>query len=222
MSTRPIPLLGDVSLEYVQRIEHSLEAGFSATRIAGLEGELQQRSGRPSHQVRIIGLLIGENARASLGALQTAAQTGEELTFAADITSALDLEKVVIRSFQAQELAGQPGRIHYQLELVESPPLPPPAEISGFGGLDDFGLGDLGIDPAILGDIEDLASEVAGAVDQALGAVESLSALANLAASGGLDFAGVLGPLDSAATGVQDIVTEFQTATRALGELFSS
>jgi hypothetical protein len=222
VSPRPIPLLGDISLEYIQRIEHAIDAGFSSTRIAGLAGQLQQRSGRPSHQVTIEGVLIGVSAREALGTLQTASQTGEELTFAADITSALNLEKVVIRSFQAQEVAGQPDRIHYLLELVESPPLPAPAEVSGFGGLDDFGLGDLGIDPGVLGDIEDLAGELAGAVDQALGAVEALGALASLAASGGLDFAGVLQPLDSAGSKVQDVATQFQSATRALGGLFSS
>jgi hypothetical protein len=220
--SRPIPLLGDISLEYVQRIEHALDGGFSATRIPGLDGELQQRSGRPSHRVRIAGLLIGDAAREALGTLQAAAQTGEELTFAADIASALDLEKVVIRSFHAREAAGQPGRIEYQLVLVESPPLPPPAEVSGFGGLDEFGLGALGLDAGVLGDIEALAGEVAGAVDQALGAVEALGALANLAASGGLDFAGVLDPLATATGGVQEVVGGFQQATRALGGLFSS
>lgn len=220
--SRPIPLLGDISLEYVQRIEHAFDAGFSATRIAGLEGELQQRSGRPSHRITIEGILIGESARDALATLQTASQTGEELTFAADISSALNLEKVVIQSFQAHESAGQPNRLHYLLELVESPPLPPPAEVSGFGGLDDFGLGDLGIDPGVLGDMADLAGEVAGAVDQALDAVEALGALANLAASGGLDFEGILEPLDSAGSRVGEVATQFQSATRTLGGLFSS
>jgi hypothetical protein len=219
--SRPIPLLGDISLEYVQRIEHSLDAGFVSTRIPGLEGELQQRSGRPSHRLRIAGFLIGDSARDNLGTLQGAAQTGEELTFAADISSALDLQKVVIKSFAAHETAGTPNRIEYQIELVESPPLPPPAEVSGFGGLDGFGLGDLGIDPGVLGDIQDLAGDVAAAVDQAMGAVEALGALANLAASGGLDFQGVLDPLSTATDNLGTITQEFQTATRALGGLFS-
>jgi hypothetical protein len=222
MSTRPIPLLGDISLEYVQRIEHSLDAGFTSTRIPGLDGELQQRSGRPSHRVRIAGLLIGENARDHLGTLQQAAQTGEELTFSADITSALDLQKVVIKTFAAHEAAGNPNRIEYQVELVESPPLPPPAEVSGFGGLDGFGLGDLGIDPGVLGDIASLAGDVASAVDQAMGAVEALGALASLAASGGLDFQGILDPLSSATSNLGSITRNFQSATRALGGLFSS
>lgn len=222
MSPRPIPLLGDISLEYVQRIEHALDAGFAATPIAGLDGELQQRLGRRSHVVRIAGLLLGDGARDALGTLQTAARSGEELTFAADITSALDLQRMVVRAFHAEEVAGLPGRIHYRVELVESPPLPPPAELGGFGGLDDFGLGDLGIDPGVLGDIQEIAGDVAGAVDQALGAVEALGALASLAASGGLDFAGILQPLEGATAGVQRLGTEFQRATRALGGVFAS
>jgi hypothetical protein len=220
--TRPIPLLGEISLQYVQHIEHSLDAGFASSRIAGLEGELQQRSGRPSHYIRIEGVLIGETTRDDLGTLQTAAQTGEELTFAADITSALDLQKVVIRSLQDFESAGRPNQIQYRLELAESPPLPPPAEVSGFGGLDEFGLGDLGIDTSMLGDLEDLAGDIASAAEQALGAVEALGALASLAASGGLDFGGMLEPLNTTVDNMRNVASSFQDATRSLGGLFSS
>jgi len=222
MSSRPIPLLGDISLSFVQQIEHALDAGFTGTRIAGLEGEVQQRSGRPSHHVSISGLLIGESAKDDLGKLQKAAQTGDELTFSADITSALDLQKVVIRSFQAAEQAGQPNRIAYQLQLVESPPLPPPAEIGGFGGLDDFGMGSLGIDGGVLGDIASAAGDVASVVDKAKGAVEAVSAIANIASSGGLSFSGVLDPMNKAVNGVKGITSGFQNAARALGGMFSS
>ena len=220
--TRPIPLLGDISLQYVQHIEHALDAGFVSSRIAGLEGELQQRSGRPSHNIRIEGVLIGDTTRDDLGTLQTAAQTGEELTFAADITSALDLQKVVIRSLHDYENAGRANQVHYRIELSESPPLPPPAEVSGFGGLDDFGLGDLGIDTGVLGDIADMAGDVAAAAEQALGAIETLSSLADLVASGGLDFGGMLEPLNNTVENMQGVATSFQEATRTLGGLFSS
>ncbi|HEX6047173.1 MAG TPA: hypothetical protein VFZ22_21975 [Pyrinomonadaceae bacterium] len=223
--TRPIPLLGDISLQYVQQIEHSLDAGFVPSRIAGLEGELQQRSGRPSHHIHIEGVLIGDTTRDDLGTLQTAAQTGEELTFAADITSALDLQKVVIRSLQDYESAGRPNQIHYRIELAESPPLPPPAEVSGFGdfgGLDDFGLGDLGIDTDMLGDLADMAGDIASAAEQAMGAIDALSSLASLAASGGLDFGGMLEPLNNTVDNMRDIGSNFQSATRTLGGLFSS
>jgi len=220
--SRPIPLLGDISLEYVQQIEHSLDAGFVSTRIPGLEGELQQRYGRPSHHVRIAGLLVGDSARDNLGTLQKAAQTGEELTFAADITSALDLQKVVIRSFNAREAAGNPARIEYHIELTESPALPPPAEIGGFGGLGGFGLGDMGFDPGILDDVASLADDVASAVDQATEALGALGALANLALSGGLDFQGIFDPLSGTAESVKSIAGNFDKATRELGGLFKS
>ncbi len=221
MSARPIPLLGDISLQFVQRMEHSLDAGFSAARISGLEGELQQRMGRLSHRICIEGVLFGDSAADDLGTLQKASQTGDEVTFAADITSALDLQRVVIRAFHAEEYAGRANQVRYHLELVESPPLPPPAELSGFGGLDDFGLGDLGIDPSILGDIEGLAGDIAAAADQALGAIETLGSLASLAASGGLDFGGIFDPLNNTVNNARNLGGSFQDAARALGGMFS-
>jgi len=108
------------------------------------------------------------------------------------------------------------------VELVESPPLPPPAEIGGFGGLGDFGLGDLGIDTGVLGDIASAAGDVASVVDKAKGAIEAVSAIANIAASGGLNFSGILDPMNKAVDGVKGITNGFQNAARSLGGVFSS
>ena len=216
---RPIPLLGDIALEFVQRMEHSLDGGFVATRISGLPGELQQRSGRPSHRIRIGGVLLGEKAAADLGKLQTAAETGAELTFAADIASALELQQVVITGFRAVELAGHTRRFSYALGLAESPPLPPPAELDTFGGLGDFGLGDLGFDTDVLGELEGIAGEVSGAVDAAMEAVDQLSALANL---DGLSLgAGVLEPVNASVSSLTGIAGKFKDAAHALTDAFS-
>ena len=219
---RPIPLLGDLSLEFVQRIEHSLDGGFTSTRIANLSGELQQRSGRPSHRIYIAGLLFGDSAADQLSSVQTAAAEGAELTFAADITTALDLQRVVITSFRATEVAGEPRRFAYEVSLAESPPLPPPAEVSGygFGGLDDFGLGDLGFDTNILGELSDLAGDIAGAVNDALDVVDALSALANLGDLGGLG--GVFDPLNQPVEQVGQIASNLSRAVSSLSEAFSS
>ncbi|MGE0824812.1 MAG: hypothetical protein AB7P18_22170 [Candidatus Binatia bacterium] len=216
--TRPMPLLGDISLRFVQRMEHTLAGGFVATPIASLAGELQQRASRPSHRIWLSGILFGDDAADQLATLQTAAQTGEELTFAADITTALDLQKVVITAFRAVEVAGTPKQFQYDLHLAESPPLPPPAQISGFGGLDDFGLGDLGIDTSVLDDIQDLAGEVAGAVDAALDVVEQLEALASLADLGSLG--GFLEPLQQSVSSVETVAANFSAATRDLARVF--
>lgn len=214
---RPVPLLGEISLEYVQRIETVVAPGFVPTSVVGLAGELQQRSQRGSHLVKISGLLVGEEARDQLASLHGAASAGGELTFSADISSALELQKVVITSFTAAEAAGVPGQIAYEIELAESPPLPPPAELSGFGGLDDFGVGDLGFDEGMLGDLADTAAQVAGAVDQAMGLVDAVSALGNL---GDLNLGGVLEPLGSAVDKLGDIAESVQTAFAGLAEAF--
>lgn len=213
-----VPLLGDTSLEYVQHIEHAHNSGFVSTRIVGLAGELQQRAGRLSHQIRIAGLLFGETASDALKTLQQAAAAGEELTFSADISAALDLQKVVIASMRAVEMAGQTNRFSYELQLTESPPLPPPAEVSSFGGLDDFGVGDLGFDTDILGDLQDLAGEVAGAVDQALDAIAQLGALANL---DGLQLGDFLSPVGQSIDQVGKLGTQLKDATRDVAKLFS-
>jgi hypothetical protein len=213
-----VPLLGDISLEYVQQIEHWHDSGFVSTRIAGLAGELQQRPGRLSHRIRIAGILFGEKAADDLKALQQAATAGDELTFSADITSALDLQKVVIASLRAVEMAGQDKRFSYELQVTESPPLPPPAEVSPFGGLDDFGVGDLGFDTDILGDLQNLAGEVAGAIDQALDVVGQLSALANL---DGLQLGDFMTPVGQSIDQVGKLGSQFKDAMRGLSDLFS-
>jgi hypothetical protein len=220
--TQQIPLLGDVSLQYVQRIEHSLDGGFASTRIAGLPGELQQRVARPSHRIHVEGLLFGDGVRDELTSLQTAAATGEELTFAADITTALDLQRVVVTYFRAAETAGDPDRFAYAVGLAESPPLPPPAEVSGFGfgGLDDFGLGDLGFDTDILGELGSLADDVAGAVSDALDVVDALGALASLGDLGGLG--GVFDPLNAPVERVGSIAAGLGDAVGALRGAFTA
>jgi hypothetical protein len=218
---RPVPLLGDISLTSVQRVEHALDGGFAPTRIASLPGELQQRSGRPSHRVLLSGLLFGDAAAGDLATLQDAAAAGEELTFAADITTALELQRVVVTHLRAVEDSGIPGLFAYEIGLAESPPLPPPAELEPFGGLGDFGLGDLGFDaPGLLDDLQDLAGEVAAAVDQALEVVGQLGALAGLE---GLNLdAGFLEPLGAASTAVGGIAAELSSAARSIGEAFGS
>lgn len=214
-----MPQLGDTTLTAVQRLDQSTDAGFHDVAVLGLEGHAQQRSGRPSHRVGITGVLSGESALDELAALQALAASGEETSFAADIVTALELQQVVVTSFAATEVAGRPGSISYALELAESPPLPPPAQLSGFGGLDDFGLGDLGFDTDILGDLADLAGDIAGAVEGALAALDALDALAGLA---DFDFAGVLDPVNDVESAISDIGSSLGSAVGALGELFGS
>lgn len=214
-----LPVIDDITLTMVQQISHDLDGGFVATPVVGLSGDVQQRTSRRSHRVNIVGVINGtpDTVAAEVEKLQQRASTGDEVTFTADIISALDLQKMVITSLQLVEQAGSANQFHYRINLVESPPLPPPAEVSGFGGLDDFGFGDLGFDTDILGDLADLAGDIAGAVDAAMGAISALDALANI---GDLGFDGVLAPMDEIGTGLADLGARFGSAAGSLREVF--
>ena len=185
-----VPMLDDIELKAVQLIRQETEQDYRRRRIAGLEGTLHQHVGRRSHRVTVAGLLLAATAAADLAALQKKAAAGAEVTFTADISTALEIEQMVIESFAAEQVAGGAGQTAYAILLAESPKLPPPAEVSGFGGLDDFGLGDLGFDPGALGDmlgeISDLAGDVMDLADAALGAISALQSLADLASLGKL------------------------------------
>jgi hypothetical protein len=183
------PMIGDVELKAVQWIRQETDQAFARERIAGLDGTLHQRLGRRSHRVVLSGLLLVDTAADDLKALQEAAKNGEEVTFTADIATALSIQNMVIESFAAEQVVGQEGQYAYTIALAESPPLPPPVEVSGFGGLDEFGVGDLGFDAGLddlLAGIEDQAGVLTGALDAALDAVDQLGSLAALGDLGDL------------------------------------
>ena len=214
-------MIDDLELKAVQLIRQETDQAFVRQRIAGLEGTLHMKLGRRSHRVILSGLLLPETAADDLKALQEKARSGAEVTFTADITSALAIEKMVIESFVAEQEVGPLGQYRYALALAESPPLPPPAEVSAFGGLGDFGVGDLGFDAGalgdVLGDIQDQAGALADLADQALDAIEQLEALASLA-----DFADVGNPVRPISDKVGELGSLGSTVedlARTLGEL---
>lgn len=211
-----VPLVGDLPLTSVQQIDHVLDAGFERVGVPGLDGDVLQRAGRGSHTIWIRGVFSGESAHDDLAALQSLVAAGEEVTFSADITTALELEQVVVTDLRAQAVAGTENLVGYEICLVESPPLPPPAEVSAFGGLDDFGLGDLGFDTDIMGDLASLADDVAGAVDAVMAAADQLAALASL---GSLDVGGPLQPLGDAVGTVGTASSVFGTVSASLSTL---
>jgi phage protein U len=172
-------MIDDLELKAVQHIRQETDQAFVRQRVAGLPGTLHQKLGRASHRVLLSGFLLPATATDDLKTLQEKAASGAEVTFVADIATALAVDKMVIESFVAEQEIGPTGQVAYALVLAESPPLPPPAEVTSFGD-----LGVEGFDPAALGDvlgnIADEAGAVMGAVDTALAAVEQLQALAGL------------------------------------------
>lgn len=206
-------MLDDLALDAVQWIRHDLRQRTVSQPVAGLAGDVQQHLGRASHQIELAGVLIGEGVRDTLSDLQDKIATGEELSFSADMTTALELERVVVVAAEIQELAGQPDRFEFRLLLRESPPLPEPAELSPFGGLDGL---DLGFDTDILGDIADMAGDLQDAIDtvnDVLGQLEALAALGDL----GLD--NPLSPIQDQAGRIAEVGAGAVGAASALSSL---
>src|SRR3989442_4240548 len=146
-------MIDDVELKAAQCVRQETDQAFVAHRMGGLDGTVHQKLGRRSHRVVLSGLLLPETAADDLKTLQEKAASGAEVTFAADIATALDVDHMVIESLAVEQAVESGGAYAYTVALVESPPLPPPAELSPFGGLGEFGLGDLGFDPGAPADL---------------------------------------------------------------------
>ncbi|MEX2262650.1 MAG: hypothetical protein WD696_11905 [Bryobacteraceae bacterium] len=177
-AARAIPVIDDLALDYVTHARQRTVHRSLSLAIPGLAGDVQQVTGRASYEIDLTGVIVGDDAADKLKALQEKVAAGTEATFTADIANALELDKVLVVSAEFQERGGRPRYYDYRLLIRESPVLPPPAELSPFGGLDGF---DLGFDTDLLGDIADLAGDLQNAIEQVAGALDTLQALAGLA-----------------------------------------
>jgi phage protein U len=215
-----VPMIDDLELKAVQRIRQQTDQAFAEQRVVGLDGTVHQRVGRRSHRVLLTGVLLPETAAADLETLQTKAAAGEQIAFTADITTALAIEHMVIESLAAEQVVGAGGQYAYAIALAESPALPAPAELSPFGGLGDFGLGDLGFDAGalddLLGDVLEQAGELSGALDAALDVVSAIGALAALA---DLDLGDLSNPLKPVSDKVGELGAIGETAGGVIASL---
>jgi hypothetical protein len=207
-----VPMIDDIELRAVQHIRQETAADLAPAKVLGLDGRVHQKMGRGGHRVVLSGMLVGDSAADDLATLQEKARDGEEVSFTANITTALEIETMVIASIRVEQRVGRPNQFAYHLVLDESPPLPPPATVSPFGGLD--GLGDLGFDAGALGDvlsdIQDQAAGVMDSLDSALDAIEQLEALTGL-----VDIGAVGNPLAP----ITDEIDELSRLGGAVGDL---
>lgn len=196
--SRAVPTIDDIQLDPVLVIRQRTRARIDSTPVVGLAGDVQQRLGRASHEVELRGLIHGEDALDKLDTLQDKLVAGDEVDFTADITTALEIAKMVVIEAEFEELAGHPNRFEYRLVLRESPPLPEPASLAPFGGLEGF---DTGFDTDVLGDIADMAGDLQGAMEMLGDVMSGLEALAGLAS---LDAGNPLQPMQDQAGSLGD------------------
>ncbi len=185
------PVLGDWEIPHIEAIQSLENRSFVELEIPGRPGSLFQDMHAAPIRIGNRGSLFGDEPRNEfLETLREQFNAGEPVTFVADITTATEVQYVVIETMQFTENAADPDQMDFFFILKESPPPPPPPDALGdldTGLLDEIGdftdmiTGALG---AIDG-IPDLSDPTAPLSDTLSGVTETISGLASI--SGDLD-----------------------------------
>lgn len=120
----PRPMLDDVELQQVQKIDTEEDQVLAQHGVPALEGDFFQGLGRRSTRVTLTGVMTGPEAVEGLKTLREKFRTAEPVSFVADIASATKVDQVLIEEMGVRELAGRSERFEYALTLREF--LPPP------------------------------------------------------------------------------------------------
>jgi hypothetical protein len=178
------PVIGEWQVPSIERIQTLEERRIARLPVPGLLGDIQQDLGAASLTVEIAGSLHGDEARDDfLQKLRDAFRAGDPVSFAADITNASELDRVLVDELELEEVNDSADGFRYRIvlrEYVEPPAPPPPADDLGLDlGADLDGLASLGLDglnlPDLLGGVPDIANPVPP-LQGALSAVQSATA----------------------------------------------
>jgi hypothetical protein len=163
------PMVGDWEVPRIEAIRVHEARRIAQIGVPGLLGDLQQDLGTNSLVVEICGSLVGDTARDEfLDGIREKYRAGEPVSFAADITTATELEQVLIVGLDVVESNDAADSLRYRIvlrEYVEPPE--PPAAIDDLGadlGADLDALAELGLDglelPDLLGEIPSVGNPV--------------------------------------------------------------
>src|SRR6266498_1252265 len=122
------PMLDDVELQHVQKVEAEDEQVLAQHGVPALEGDFLQDLGRRVTRMTLVGVMIGTEAGEQLKTLRLKFRNAEPVSFVSDIATATTVDKVLIEEFGVRELAGKPERFEYELTLREFLPPPPPEQ----------------------------------------------------------------------------------------------
>lgn len=122
------PMLDDVELQHVQKVEAEDEQVLAQHGVPALEGDFLQDLGRRVTRFTLAGVMTGTESGEKLKTLRLKFRNAEPVSFVADIATATTVGKVLIEEFGVRELAGKPARFEYQLTLREFLPPPEPEQ----------------------------------------------------------------------------------------------
>jgi outer membrane protein OmpA-like peptidoglycan-associated protein len=121
------PMLDNVELQIVQKVEAEDEEVLAQHSVPALEGDFLQDLGRRVTRLTLVGVMVGTEAGEQLKTLRLKFRKAEPVSFVSDIATATTVDKVLIEEFAVRELAGKPERFEYEFTLREFLP-PPPSE----------------------------------------------------------------------------------------------
>lgn len=123
------PMLDDLELELVQKIDSGHDHVLHQTGVPGLDGDFLASEGRRATRFTLTGVVAGEEAAEDLKALREKFAIADPVPFLADIATATRVENVLIEEMGVREIAGRPRRFEYSFALREyQPPEAPPVE----------------------------------------------------------------------------------------------
>lgn len=130
------PMLGEYEIPGIQRIGAVEEKNLVRIDVPGLAGNYHQDLGSESAGILIEGTLAGDESRDNfLTDLREKFKTGEPVDFVADITTATEIDQVLVKELKVIEAAGEADTFRYRIMLAQYVPPPPPPTVAGFDDL---------------------------------------------------------------------------------------
>ena len=135
------PVLGGWEIPHIASIGSLEQRSFAELEVPGKTASLFQDLAATPTRIVIGGSLFGDEDRDDfLQEVRDKFRAGDPVTFVADITTATEIQYVVIETLRFEQSASRPDEIEFLISLRESPPpAPPPAPSLDDGLLDQAG-----------------------------------------------------------------------------------
>src|SRR5262249_10436291 len=105
------PMLDDVELQHVQKVEAEDEHVLAQHGVPALEGDFLQDLGRRVTRLTLIGVMSGDEAGEQLKNLRLKFRNAEPVTFVSDIATATTVDQVLIERVWGGETGRQAGAL---------------------------------------------------------------------------------------------------------------
>lgn len=112
-------MLAGIELPGVQEIHTDEGRAIVEHRVPGLVGSVLQDLGRGATVITLAGIFHGEEVLEDLEELRDPFKAGEPVLFTADITTATEVDQVLIQDLRVSEVAGRKSYFRYAVTLRE-------------------------------------------------------------------------------------------------------